>query len=705
MQHAAGVVLGGFRERLAHAHPHAALRLAFDGQWIERAPHVDRHPHLVRRDLAAQFVDRGLDHLRRVAEAHGGADGAAADLLVALEFDRAGVGAFDRDGARVDHRRAHRLDPAQAGLFAVAREEDLVAHLDVLRHHLEPAGHRLHQQRLQFQRRGDRRAADHEGHARGIAAVVLGRHGAVRRDDADARERDVEHLGGALRGHGVRALADVGGAGEERHAAVEVEPQLHRGMRLAGPVLGRGGARHEVRAGQAEAAALGHVALALVPARGRLHLLQALGQAVAEHVLRIHRAVRNLRQQVLLPHGQRIEAQFGRHVGEQRLEGGARVHRAVAALRAAGRQVGVDAPGVVLDGRDVVDAVHQRPGVEDGDDPVAGIGATGLRGLQRERGDAAVTLEADLHLHRRPGPAAVGEEGLLARLQQPHRSARAVRQQRGDDLEVQALGARAEAATEEGLDHPHLRFLDLQAGSHLQVHVVRHLRGGVQRHAVALHVVFGERGVRLHVRVVHLGEGEALLAHQIGLREAGGAVAELGVHLAQHVVGLVVVDRHRAGLARRLGGEIGRQHLVLDRDQRQRALGRRFIDRRHRGHRVAAVAHLVARQRKFVLGDRQHAEGHRRVLAGAHRLHAGQRARGGRVDGQDARMRMRAAQDAPDQCAGRGDVGGITCAAGDLVEAVDQRRVHADAAGAGHAWLHLVPFAAAAACTDSTIFT
>ena len=202
----------------------------------------------------------------------------------------------------------------------------------------------------------------------------------------------------------------------------------------------------------------------------------------------------------------------------------------------------------MLDGRDVVDAVHQRPGVEDGDDPVAGIGATGLRGLQRERGDAAVTLEADLHLHRRPGPAA-GEEGLLASAAgAPRRGA--VRQQRAMISKCRHLGARAEAATEEGFDHPHLRFLDLQAGRHLQGARSNGTWVVVQRHAVAHHVVLGERGVGVHVRVVHLGEGEALLAHQVGLREARGAVAELGVHLAQHVVGLVVVDRHRARLAR-----------------------------------------------------------------------------------------------------------------------------------------------------------
>ena len=43
---------------------------------------------------------------------------------------------------------------------------------------------------VQLRRGGDRCPPDHEGHARRIAAVVLGRHGAVGRYDADARQRE-----------------------------------------------------------------------------------------------------------------------------------------------------------------------------------------------------------------------------------------------------------------------------------------------------------------------------------------------------------------------------------------------------------------------------------------------------------------------------------------------------------------------------------
>ena len=73
----------------------------------------------------------------------------------------------------------------------------------------------------------------------------------------------------------------------------------------------------------------------------------------------------------------------------------------------------------------------------------------------------------------------------------------------------------------------------------------------------------------------------------------------------------------------------------------------------------------------------------------------------------------RAAQDAADQRRPQWQIGGVAGAAGDLVDAVDQRRAHADAgslvgpssgADVGRSPVSH-PLAPAAARTDSTIFT
>jgi hypothetical protein len=88
-----------------------------------------------------------------------------------------------------------------------------------------------------------------------------------------------------------------------------------------------------------------------------------------------------------------------------------------------GGSVGIDAVAVVLDRRHVVEAVEQRAGVEDGDQAVAAIGAAALHHLGFAGGDAAVALQAELDADLAFRPAAMGEEGLLAGLQQAHRAA------------------------------------------------------------------------------------------------------------------------------------------------------------------------------------------------------------------------------------------------------------------------------------------
>ena len=173
-------------------------------------------------------------------------------------------------------------------------------------------------------------------------------------------------------------------------------------------------------------------------------------------------------QQIDAANGEGIEAEFGGHLVHQRLKGGARIDGAVAALGAAGRSVGVDAPAIMLDRRNVVDAVQQRAGIEDGDDAVARVGAAALHGLQVAGGQLAVPGHAELDGDLGLGPTAMGEKSLLAGLQQSHGAARLARQQAGDNLEIQAFGARAEAAADERLDHPDMRFLHLQASCDLE---------------------------------------------------------------------------------------------------------------------------------------------------------------------------------------------------------------------------------------------
>ena len=108
------------------------------------------------------------------------------------------------------------------------------------------------------------------------------------------------------------------------------------------------------------------------------------------------------------------------------------------------------------------------------------------------------------------------------------------------------------------------------------------------------------------------------------------------------------------------------------------ALCRGVIDGGDRRHRLAAIAHLVARERMLAARDRQHAEGLVAIGAGDDRLHAGQLCRLGDIDLENFAVRIGAAVDAPGQHPRRDEVGGIFGAPGHLFGPVDHRHVAAD---------------------------
>ena len=101
------------------------------------------------------------------------------------------------------------------------------------------------------------------------------------------------------------------------------------------------------------------------------------------------------------------------------------------------------------------------------------------------------------------------------------------RQQRRDQLDVEALGAAAEAAADERLDDADPRHVHVEDLGQHQVHVVGHLGGGMHGHAVAHRVVVGDRGVHLHLVLAHLGAIVGGLAHEIGRGKARRHVAQL----------------------------------------------------------------------------------------------------------------------------------------------------------------------------------
>src|SRR5690606_8529631 len=143
--------------------------------------------------------------------------------------------------------------------------------------------------------------------------------------------------------------------------------------------------------------------------------LQALGQSVAHHALRVGGDVGKLGQEIPLAYFDVVDAEFVGHLVHQRLERRTRIDRAVAALCAARRQVRVDAPGVVLDRGDLVYAVQQLPGLDHRDDSVARRGTAFLRCRQVAGGEPAFTCNAELDGDLRVGTTEMRDEVYLAR--------------------------------------------------------------------------------------------------------------------------------------------------------------------------------------------------------------------------------------------------------------------------------------------------
>ena len=185
--------------------------------------------------------------------------------------------------------------------------------------------------------------------------------------------------------------------------------------------------------------------------------------------------------------------------------------------------------------------------------------AAALVAIAFHRRDAAVLAHADLELDIGLRPAAMGDEGFFARRHQPHGAVAFARQQRGDQLNIERLGAAAKAAADMRLDHADARHVHAEGLRQHQVHVVGHLRRGMHGHAVAQRIVFGDGRVHLHLVLADLGAIVAAFAHQIGLGETLLGRAELEQHVALDIAGLLLVQLHGVRRQCGLGCVIGRQ--------------------------------------------------------------------------------------------------------------------------------------------------
>ena len=515
--------------------------------------------------------------------------------------------------------------------------------------------------------------AAHEGDPRGVGAQVHRGQVGVRGDHHHVLGGHAGLLGDDVGQHGVAALADVAGPAEGGDLAGAIASELHRGLGHLVGVDRVGRARDVHRAGHPQAPAPGQPTAA-PPAAGGLDRVQALAQAGARHEL----AVDGL---LAAAHGvaaaelDGVQLQSLGQLVEGALEGEAGLHRAVAALGAAAGLVGVDPAAAVAVAGEAHRAGQELAGVVGGDHAEGVVGPAVDEDVGVHRREPPVGVGGEGHLHGHGVPAPVGVEDLLAGVEDLHRPPGRPGQPGGAELQVEGLGLAAEGPAQSGLDDPNLRLGQLQHVGQGAVQVVRHL-GGAPQGELAVCGPARQGAVRLDRGVggalvvpgpgdPHRGLGELSVdlaeAQRHGLADVVPALPTLPVHL---------VDQRRALCQGRRGLHRRGQHLVVHRDQLQGPDGGVLVDRRHSRHAVADIAHLVGGQGRLIGGPGDHAVGPGQIRAGHHREDAGQGLGGAGVDGADARVGVRRAQDLAVGHARQAQVVGVEGLAGGLGDGV-----------------------------------
>src|SRR2546425_8323202 len=150
---------------------------------------------------------------------------------------------------------------------------------------------------------------------------------------------------------------------KNRDTRVAVNLHVHGRVRHVGANDGIGGAAYVVAARDADAAAIGQLALFLEPTGALHNFLYAFGKAIARHAQTVYGDARSL-QQISPPDFGRVEGCSGREHVQHGLEGETHVDRAVAAHSATGGRGCSHAGAVKIQIVNVVDRAEKRPGIK-----------------------------------------------------------------------------------------------------------------------------------------------------------------------------------------------------------------------------------------------------------------------------------------------------------------------------------------------------
>ncbi len=500
-------------------------------------------------------------------------------------------------------------------------------------------------------------AGDH-GAGGGEGAGVVPYDVRVGLADGDPVYGGGEFTGCDLLVHGRGAVAELGGA----HGQIEGAVGQQSGLGVGDMAAGRAGGDHRKGGALADQPAfrsgLPGPGLRLCPA----HDADALVEAVARDVQVLlvaaggdHRLVRA--DDVARLELQRVQAQAAGQFVEGGLDGEHHLAEAVAAEGARRDVVRVHRVGVDLLVQGAVDRHGLADAVEHHGRAVVAVRARVRDHAQLEGGEGAVAARARLQMDGEGVPGGGAVELLGARVVQFHRAAQPEHRQRDDVLDQHLLFA-AEAAADPACHHPDLLQRQVVQRAQGAAREERGLRAGPHGEAAVL-VEPGDGSVRLQTGVLPALGAEGVLVDDVGLGEAGLDVADLAVRLAHHIVlgagdpvdlRVLVVDHGRAGPHGLLGVEDGGQHLVGHLDPAAALFGRPLAVGDYGRDALAHVPDGVVEDAgvvRVLVGVLVACRGEvpfRGVVVGEHGLDAGDAQSGGGVDGDDAGVGVRGAQ-------------------------------------------------------------
>jgi hypothetical protein len=248
----------------------------------------------------------------------------------------------------------------------------------------------------------------------------------------------------------------------------------------------------------------------------------------------------------------------------------------------------------------------------------------------------------------------VGRHQVLAAILDPfHRPADVAGRERNQEILGIELAAHPEAAADVGLDHVDRALRQPEHGrQHLAVEE-QNLGGAENREPAVGCIPFGDQAAGLQRQPGKAVTTEALAAAVVRLGEGRIGVAERHA-IAHRAVAAALLEQQRPVARRRVPVRHRRQRLDVHANRFERVFGQSLGLGHHYRQRLTDIAHFFVGDHRLKIGlelrqvrkpQRDHRDGLADLGGSDHRVHAFDRARGGRIEVADAAMRHAAAQD------------------------------------------------------------